>query len=176
MRILLWAVQLDPWKSISTQLSPGRHRRRLHHPLQRSGGCNTITQVKEVSWTWQHHSRTDQSWWRGHNHHSHDNLQQDLTDRRMANPVDPVLGRHTSQDWSCHGDHSWRTGRLQSRKEYHKEDLQPIWENYLQHQQNLYHVFIDFKGLRQGLTCSFWGNHEEVQHQHKPYPNHQKPL
>ena len=30
--------------------------------------------------------------------------------------------------------------------------------------------------LRQGLACSFVGNHEEVQHHHKPYPSHQKPL
>ena len=29
------------------------------------------------------------------------------------------------------------------------------------------------EGLRQGLVCSFVGNHEEVQHQHKPYPSHQ---
>ena len=27
----------------------------------------------------------------------HYNLRQDLADRRMANPVDPTLGRHTSQ-------------------------------------------------------------------------------
>ena len=32
------------------------------------------------------------------------------------------------------------------------------------------------EGLRQGLACSFVGNHEVVQHQHKPYPSHQKPL
>ena len=32
------------------------------------------------------------------------------------------------------------------------------------------------QGLRQGLPCSFVGNHEEVQHQHKPYPRHQKSL
>ena len=31
------------------------------------------------------------------------------------------------------------------------------------------------EGLRQGLACSFVGNHEEV-YQHKPYPSHQKPL
>ena len=36
--------------------------------------------------------------WRGCNHHSHDNLQQDLADRRMANPMDPVLSHHTSQE------------------------------------------------------------------------------
>ena len=32
------------------------------------------------------------------------------------------------------------------------------------------------EGLRQGLACSFVGNHEEVQHQHKLYPSNQKPL
>ena len=36
--------------------------------------------------------------WTGCNHHSHDNLQQDLADRRMANPVNPVLIHHTSQE------------------------------------------------------------------------------
>ena len=32
----------------------------------------------------------------GEEAHSHDNLQQDLADWRMANPVDPVLSHHTS--------------------------------------------------------------------------------
>ena len=32
------------------------------------------------------------------NHRSHDNLQQDLADGRTANPMDPVLGHHTSQE------------------------------------------------------------------------------
>ena len=36
--------------------------------------------------------------WRGCNHRSDDNVQQDLTDRRMANPVDPVLSNHISQE------------------------------------------------------------------------------
>ena len=36
--------------------------------------------------------------WRGRNRRSHNNLQQDLADRRMANPVDPVLDHHTSQE------------------------------------------------------------------------------
>ena len=38
-----------------------------------------------------------QNRWRGHNL-SHNNLQQDLADRRMANPVEPVLGCYTSQE------------------------------------------------------------------------------
>ena len=36
--------------------------------------------------------------WRGCNHRSHDNLRQALADRRMANPMDPVLRHHTSQE------------------------------------------------------------------------------
>ena len=32
----------------------------------------------------------------GCNHRSHDNLQQDLADKRMANPMDPVPSHHTS--------------------------------------------------------------------------------
>ena len=55
-------------------------------------------------------------------------------------------------------------------------NLRILCKKYLQHQQDLYHVFKDFKGLWQDLACSFVGNHEEVQHQHQPYPSHQKPL
>ena len=55
-------------------------------------------------------------------------------------------------------------------------NLRILCEKYLQHQQDLYNVFMDFQeGLRQGLACNFVGNHEEV-HQHNPYPSHQKPL
>ena len=53
---------------------------------------------REVSWSRQHPGRTGPSRWRGYNHRSHDNLQQDLADRRMANPMDPVLSHHTSQE------------------------------------------------------------------------------
>ena len=31
------------------------------------------------------------------------------------------------------------------------------------------------EGIQRGLACNFVGNHEEVQHQHQPYPSHQKP-
>ena len=76
-------------------------------------------------------------------------------------------------------DHRLRTGRLQSRREHTEQifNLRILCEKHLQHQHDLYHVFIDFKkGLRQGLACSFVGNHEEVQHQHKPIQVIQKPL
>ena len=98
-RILLWVVQLQgQWRSISTELSPERHRGWPPHPSQRSGGCSTIIEEREVSWSRQHPSRTGLRKWRGRNHHSHGNLQQDLADRRMVNPMDPVLSHHTSQE------------------------------------------------------------------------------
>ena len=98
-RILLWAVHLQgQWRSISTELSPDRHRGWPPHPSQGSGGCSTIIEEREVSWSRQHPSRTGQSRWRGCNHCSHDNLQQDLADRRMANSMDPVLSNQTSKE------------------------------------------------------------------------------
>ena len=51
--------------------------------------------------------------WRGCNHRSH-NLQQDLADRRMANPVDPVLSHHTSQKGNLQQCHNYRTIRFNS--------------------------------------------------------------
>ena len=51
-RILISAVQSQGrWRSISTELSPDRYRRRPPHPSQRIGGCSTITEEKEVSWS-----------------------------------------------------------------------------------------------------------------------------
>ena len=79
------------------------------------------------------------------------NVQQDLADRRMANPMGPALSHHISQkrqpaavpelpnnqphqsskqshteqiEATRGEDHRRRTGRLQSRKEYHRADLQ----------------------------------------------------
>ena len=55
---------------------------------------------------------------------------------------------HTEQiEATREEDPRWRTGRLQSRKEHHRADRQPTpfpWK-YLQHQQDLYSVVIDFK-------------------------------
>ena len=118
-------------------------------------GCSTIIEEGEVSWSQQHPSRTGPSRWRGCNHRYHDNLQQDLVDRTMAYPMDPVLSHHTSQERqpaampelpnnkphqspkqnhaedhteqiedTSGEDHHRRTGRLQSKKEYHRADLQ----------------------------------------------------
>ena len=44
---------------------------------------------------------SQQNWsnrWRRSSHRSHDNLRQDLADRRIANPTDPVLSHYTSQE------------------------------------------------------------------------------
>ena len=126
----------------------------------------------------------------------------------MANPMDPVLSHHTSQERqpaavpellnsrphqsprknhaedhteqieaTRREDHSWRTGRLQSRKEHHRVDLQPtnfLWEISSAPARPLPSLHRLQEGLRQGLSCSFVGNHEEVQHQHQSYPSHKK--
>ena len=98
-QILHWAVQSQgQWRSISTGLSPDRHRGWPPHPSKRSGGCSTITEEREDNWSRQHPSRIGPSRWRGCNQRSHGNLQQDLADRRLAKPMDPVLSHHTSQE------------------------------------------------------------------------------
>ena len=48
---------------------------------------------REISWSRQHPSRTGPSRLRRCKH-----KQQDLADSRMANPTDPVLSHHTSQE------------------------------------------------------------------------------
>ena len=86
--MLPWAVQSQgQWRYISTELSPGAHRRRPPYPSQRRWGCRPIIEEREVRWSWPHPSRPSPSRRRSSNHCSHDNLQEDLTDRRMANPV-----------------------------------------------------------------------------------------
>ena len=53
-------------------------------------------------------------------------------------------------------------------------NLRILCEKYLQ--LALPRLHRHQEGLRQGLACSFVGNHEEVQHQYQPYPSYQKPL
>ena len=43
-------------------------------------------------------TRTGSSRWKECNHRSHDNLQHDLADRRMANPVYSVFSHHISKE------------------------------------------------------------------------------
>ena len=156
------------------------------NPSQRSGGCSTIIKEREVSWSRQHPGRTGPSRWTGCNHRSHNNLQQDLADWRMANTVDPILSYQTSQEKQpaavpelqnnqphqspkqSHAEdhteqiearsgegHRRRTGRLQSRKSTTEQifNLRILCEKYLQHQQDLYHVFIGFNKAFDMLLC-----------------------
>ena len=54
---------------------------------------------------------------------SHDNLQQDLADRRMANPMDPVLSHHTYQERQPAAVPELPNNQLhQSPKQSHAED------------------------------------------------------
>ena len=103
-RTLFWALRSQGQRSsINTELSPDRGRPPDHS--QRSLACSTITEEREVSWSWQHPSRTLPSRWRGCNHRSHDNLQQDL----MTNPVDPVLNHYTFQERQLAAEPEYRT-------------------------------------------------------------------
>ena len=61
-------------------------------------------------------------------------------------------------------------------------NLRILGDKYLQHQQNLYHVFIEFKsylitfqeGLWHGMEWSLMGNYEEIQHQRQHHTSHWK--
>ena len=84
-------------------------------------GKGTIIEEREVSWSWQHPSRTGQRGWRRYNHHSHNNLRQDLSDRKMANSVDLVLGHHTSpRKATCSSARTtkWSTSTATQAKSY----------------------------------------------------------
>ena len=76
---------------------------------QRRGGCSTIIEEREVSLSRQHPSRTGLSSRRECNHRSHNNLLQNLADRRMANSMDPVLRHHKGNLQQCQ---SYRTKSL----------------------------------------------------------------
>ena len=76
-------------------------------------------------------------------------------------------------------DHRWRTGRLHSRKEHYRADLQPknpLREIFPAPARPLLCLHRLQGDIRQGLACSFVDDHEEVQHQCQPYPSHQTPL
>ena len=69
-------------------------------------------------------------------------------------------------------------GRLQSRKEHYRADLQltnPLWQMSPAPARPLPCLYRLQGVLRQGLACSFVGNHE-VQHQHHLYPGQKKTL
>ena len=65
---------------------------------------------------------------------------------------------------------SFRAGRSTTEQIF---NLRVLCENYPQHQQNLYHVFIDFKkAFDTVLRAALWANMKE----YKPYLSHQKPV
>ena len=143
-------------------------------------------------------NRTGPSRWRGCNHCSQDNLQQDLADRRMANPMDQVTSHHTSKERQlCSSakvmlkiilnrlkpqvekiiteeQTGIRAGRSTTEQIF---SLRILREKYLQHPQDLYHVFVDFKKAFDGVWhAALWATKKKYEHQHQPYPNYQKPL
>ena len=63
----------------------------------------------------------------------------------------------------------FRAGRSTTEQIF---NLRILYEKYLRHQQNLYHVFIDLKNLWQSMTCSLMGHHAEVQYQCKSSSHH----
>ena len=61
--------------------------------------------------------------WSGCNHHPHNNMQQDLADKRMANPMDPVLRHHTCKERQPAAVPELPNNQLhQSLKQSHAED------------------------------------------------------
>ena len=107
-------------------------------------------------------------------------VQELLNNKPYKSPKQSHAEDHIEQFEATSGeDHRRRSGRLQSRKKYHRADLHPthsMWEISPAPGRHLPCLHRLQEGLRQGLACSFVGNHEEVQHQHQPYPSHQKPL
>ena len=117
--------------------------------------------------------------------------------QETSNPVDPVVGHYTSQERqpatepelqnnkphqppkqshaedhtehfeATNGDHCWRTGRLKSRQEHHRADLQStnsLWEISPAPARPLPCLHRLQEGLWQGLACSFVGSHEPRKH------------
>ena len=73
--IELYLMSQRQWRFISTGLSQNRHSRSPPNPSQRSEGCSTVIEEREIGWSRQYLSKTGPSRWRGCNHRSHDNLQ-----------------------------------------------------------------------------------------------------
>ena len=148
--ILLWAVQSQgQWRSISTELSPDTHKGRPPHPSQRSGGCSTIIEEREVTGSWQHPSRMDPRRRRRRNRRSHDNLQQNLADRRKVNSVDPVLAHHTSRERQLQQCQNYRTISLISHS---SKVMLKIILNILKQQAQI--IAEEQTGLRAGRSTT----------------------
>ena len=66
----------------------------------------------------------------------------------------------------------WRAGRSTTEQLF---NLRILCEKHLQHQQDPYHIFIDFnKAFDRVWHAAFVSNQEEVQHQCQPYTSHKK--
>ena len=63
----------------------------------------------------------------------------------------------------------FRAGRSTTEQIF---NLRILGEKYLQHQQNLYHVYIDW----QGMARTHMGNYEEIQHQCQHPTSHWKSI
>ena len=179
------------WRSISTELSPDTHRGWPPHPFQRSGGCSAVTEERAVSWSRQHPSRTGPSRWGGCNHcsqqsatrsgrqemansvnpvlsHHTSQKRQSATmpelrnDQPHQSPKQSHAEDHTEQIEVTSGeDRCWITGRLQSRKEHHRADLQPmnpLWEISPASARPLPCLHRLQEGLWQGFACSLVQN------------------
>ena len=127
----------------------------------------------------------------------------------MANPMDPVLSHHTSQERQPAAVPELPNKPHQSPKQSHAEvhteqteatsgediakeqagfragrstteqifNLRILCDKYLQHQQDLYHVFTDFKKAFDSVWhAALWATMKKYIHQHQPYPSHHKPL
>ena len=207
-RILLWAVQSQGQRrSISTELSPDRGR--PPHSSERSGGCSTIHEEREVSWSWQHLAELVQAggedvitaltticnkiWqtgeWSAPGTQSlvitltkKDNLQQWQNYRTISLISKPskfmlkiILNRMKPQAEKIIAEEqaAFSTGRSTTEQIF---NLRILCKQYLQQQQDLYHVFIDFKKASDRVwRAALWATMKH-KHQHKPYPRHQKPL
>ena len=68
----------------------------------------------------------------------------------------------------------FRTGRSTAEQIF---NLRILCERYLQHQQNLYHVFVDFKKVFDRVWyAAHWGDNEPLQYQRLHHPRHTEPL
>ena len=82
-----------------------------------SGRCTQM--LSQTNKTEHLHYNTTQR----NNHRFNNNLQQDLTDRRMASPVDPVFSHHTSKEMRSAAVPELRSDQPhQSLKQSHAED------------------------------------------------------
>ena len=178
-RILHWAVQSQgQWRSISTGLSPDRHRGWPPHSSQRSGGCRKKSLKKRKSagiddiqaelvqagredvitartticdkiWqTWKWPTPWSQSLVitlpkKGNLQQCQDYRTISLISHTSKVMLKIILNRLQPQAEKIIAEEQagFRTGRSTTEQIF---NLRILCEKYLQHQQDLYHVFIDF--------------------------------